>query len=303
LQFAVTPNASGTSDEICGYRVVGVLASQRGCIGETGNGRKVVLKLLEEDCLLKGQLHPSIKERLARVRELPQLQVANLISVERDQGQAYLIWEFLEGQTFEEFYTTRWPRDVILALREVVLCVEAMHLNGMVHGALHGRNIVIDRDARVRVTHLSPLLYTDPAEDERAMMHLIQDIVAKRGWERTGLGEIVQQSLGHPPTMRDLRAKLSAMIESRDLEAQFPTISNHAEEDVRTRRKAVYSAVAVACVGGAVALGAWLYARQGVADVPDPIEADPAAMRRPPAETPSPQGALMPGGAEVRAGS
>ena len=30
------------------------------------NGRRVVLKMLEADCLLKGQLHPMIKDRLGR---------------------------------------------------------------------------------------------------------------------------------------------------------------------------------------------------------------------------------------------
>ena len=145
-------------NDICGYRMLAPLPSNNGCVAETGTGRRVVLKILESDCLLQGQLHPSIKERLARVRELPQLQVANLICVDREEGTAYMIWEYLDGHTLDEFFATRWPREVMLALREVVLVVEAMHLNGIIHGALHGRNIIIDRDARVRLTHLSPLL-------------------------------------------------------------------------------------------------------------------------------------------------
>jgi hypothetical protein len=47
-------------------------------------GRQVVLKKLDDDCLLDGQLHPSIKLRLERVRELPVRCVANFLGVERD---------------------------------------------------------------------------------------------------------------------------------------------------------------------------------------------------------------------------
>src|SRR5688572_11634240 len=76
--------------EICGYRLLRVFPNYKACLADAGNGRKVVLKVLEADCLLKGQLHPSIKERLARVRELAHLQVSNLHGVEREGDTAYL---------------------------------------------------------------------------------------------------------------------------------------------------------------------------------------------------------------------
>ena len=43
---------------------------------------------MDHDCLLRGQLHPSIRERLSRVRELAHGGVANLYGVGRDGGES-----------------------------------------------------------------------------------------------------------------------------------------------------------------------------------------------------------------------
>src|SRR4051812_50121461 len=69
----------------------------------TSLDRKVVLKPLDGDCLLDGQLHPMIRQRLERVRELPLTGVANLIGVERVHGDAQLVWEFVDGTPLAEY--------------------------------------------------------------------------------------------------------------------------------------------------------------------------------------------------------
>ena len=53
---------------------------------------RVIRKPLDEDCLLDGDLHPNIRLRLSRVRELPMTAVANLHGVERAGEQVFLIW-------------------------------------------------------------------------------------------------------------------------------------------------------------------------------------------------------------------
>ena len=47
-------------------------------------------KPLSDDCLLGGELHPSIAERLARVRELPVSSIANFYGVSRDEQAVWL---------------------------------------------------------------------------------------------------------------------------------------------------------------------------------------------------------------------
>src|SRR3982751_1045875 len=92
-----TPPAPSVPDSICGYPVIAGLASSQASesdfLGPSfeakgPGGRSVVLKPLDRDCLLPSGLHPSIKERLARVRELALGSVANLYGVERESRDA-----------------------------------------------------------------------------------------------------------------------------------------------------------------------------------------------------------------------
>jgi len=133
----------------------------------------VVRKRLDDDCLLDGELHPSIAERLARVLELPVSSVANLHGVERDEHGVWLVWQFIDGITLDEFASqshSQAERDSIV--RELRLAVAAMHSHGIVHGAIHARNVIIDSRGRVCLTHISPLLYSDPADDIREVERL-----------------------------------------------------------------------------------------------------------------------------------
>jgi serine/threonine protein kinase len=160
------------------YRIIRALnpsATSYLCIDSSG--RQVVLKRLESDCLLRGRLHPSIRDRLLRVRELAMKEVATLHSVERISGSdAWLVWDFVDGRTLDEQMADPQisaHRRTQLA-RDVLRCVEALHARGIVHGAIHGRNIIVDANDQIHLTHISPLLYTDPAVDRAAVVELLK---------------------------------------------------------------------------------------------------------------------------------
>ena len=71
-----------TPTELCGYPVDSALSPEGTSFLAIGpGGRGVVLKKLPEDCLLGDALHPSIRERLARVRELAHGGVAIRVGV------------------------------------------------------------------------------------------------------------------------------------------------------------------------------------------------------------------------------
>ena len=140
----------------------------------TIHGRKVVLKPLDADCLLDGQLHPSIRLRLERIRELPMTAVANFHGVEIIDGRAMMIWEFLVGRGLEEVLANADQATVAKLKRDLLLVVEQLHGLGIVHGALHGRNAIVDDRGRLRITHLCPLLHNDLKIDLAA----IEDIFA-----------------------------------------------------------------------------------------------------------------------------
>jgi serine/threonine protein kinase len=159
------------------YRVERELAAGTFLATES-SGRRVVLKMLEADCLLKRQLHPMIHDRLARVRELAHLGVANLHGVERDGERAFCVWEFVEGITLEEFLHEYEPQDTRLAeiASQILTHVEALHGLGIVHGAIHARNVIIQPTGGIKLTHVSPLLYHEESVDIEAVGELLKEM-------------------------------------------------------------------------------------------------------------------------------
>src|SRR5262245_7904661 len=99
--------------------------------------RKTVLKPLPPDCLLEGQLNPTVADRLRRVREIAMTGVANLRGVERIDGSEFLLWDFVEGTRFDELATDakRSADEIVDLARELIHTVEHFHATGLVHGA------------------------------------------------------------------------------------------------------------------------------------------------------------------------
>ena len=251
-----------TPSELCGYPVDSALSDTNPTYLAIGpGGRGVVLKKLDDDCLLRGQLHPSIRERLGRVRELAHGGVANLYGVGREgDGEtagAWVIWEYLEGQPFSEYAAApnRTVRDVAMAGRELALAVDLLHMQGIVHGALAGGgNVIVSPAGAVRLTHVSPLLYADPAVDIEAVVHLLESCVAARGEGHSSLGRLLAQVRAEKLPLRPLAARLAALIESREPDEPDPAETQDAH---RPRRWARYAAVLVALLGIAAGIGAW----------------------------------------------
>lgn len=247
--------AAPTPAEVCGYPVVQTLTPGQTYLAIGPGGRGLVLKRMDEDCLLHGTLHPSIRERLSRVRELAHVGVANLHGVAREGNAAYLIWEYLQGKTFDEYVAEpqRIPRDILLLARELILSVEALHRQGIVHGALMGGNIIVAPEGTVRLTHISPLLYNDMEVDLDSVRGLLEDAAAARGEQNSMLAKVVAQEQSDGSSLRTLGAKVAALLET-------PAKSAEATPDVegmRIRRRTLLTALIVAIVGIALGYGAW----------------------------------------------
>ena len=265
--------------EIGGYEVVQELAADTALAMAEGN-RPVVLKTLDPDCLSiagsTSKLHPTIRDRLARVRELAHGRVANLHGVERDRGMAYLIWEYIPGQTIEEWGadTTNSPRDLLLAARDLILIVEALHARGIVHGAIHEQNVIVDPHGQLRLTHLSPLLYNDPQHDMASIADLLNTIAARRGEAAWSLASLVIEATKPDATLRRMGAAAASLIDLRRDES----IDAAAEqEDIRRRGTSRLGALAAVAAAVALALVIKRYAVQFDSKLPHPPEA-PRAM-------------------------
>jgi hypothetical protein len=167
------------------FEIIGSLNQAGTWLARDGAGRDVVLKAIYADCLLGDRLHPGIADRLARVRELAHPGVANLYAIQKNDGQMVAVWEYLAGETLEEYARRIQSREDFAGLeKEIRLSVQGLHVLGIVHGRLHERNIFVDARGKVLLTHVSPLLFYDAAVDDADLAMMFASLARARGWKR-----------------------------------------------------------------------------------------------------------------------
>lgn len=259
---------------VCGYELVRWLKEGRTALCRSDANRLLVLKKLDQDCLLEGDLHPDVRERLARIRELAHGQVATLISVERDaQGAVYAVWQYIAGVSFEAWACNkeRDQRQVARMMRELVLAVEAMHGQGIVHGCLHGGNIMVDEGGVLRLLDVSPLLFSDPQDDAAAMAKLFEAIVHCRGEKESLLGAGLIRQTENRAALSDFSKAISRMIQPQDLS---PAQVAEEQREEQTRRRALRWALTCALTAAVLAMAGWWAFSHSVAAPPEaPVEA------------------------------
>src|SRR4051812_45299981 len=153
------------------YTIERELTPGKSYLATDGTGHRVFLKMLPPDCLLADQLNPTVADRLRRVREIAMTDVANLRGVERAGEHVFLVWDYVDGEPFNA--STRDPRELA---RELTHTVEHFHSTGLVHGALHERNVLIDRNGTIKLIDVSPLLFLDPERDVKAVAAMCRRI-------------------------------------------------------------------------------------------------------------------------------
>jgi serine/threonine protein kinase len=193
------------------YEIVTELSPARSFLAHDPAGRSVVLKLLPNDCLLEGRLNPNIADRLRRVREIAMTNVANLRGVERDRDRAFLVWDFVQGVSFDTFAAdpNRTSDDAVRLVRELIHTVEHFHSTGLVHGALHSGNVLVDSTGRIMLIDVSPLLYLDAKRDERAVLEMCRKLVNLRRDADSPLAAAVIAAGETDAPMATLSARLS----------------------------------------------------------------------------------------------
>jgi hypothetical protein len=266
---------SSPHTEIGQYRPIRELAPGQTLLAVSRGGREVVLKRLASECLIeRGELHPSVRDRLTRVRELPEKAVANLHGVEREGEFTYAVWDYVHGVTFADpAIATALPlRELLLVARELVLTVESLHTAGLVHGAIKGTNVVVDASRRVRLTHVSPLLYDDPRNDARAVLDLLCDTLARRHEGGLPAGKAIAAARAERIPLRELASRLAVLTESPEATARG-IVSREGAGDARLRRRALLGAALAAVAGLTLAVSIiWYVAKQRDPSIPGPTE-------------------------------
>jgi hypothetical protein len=236
----------------------------------TRRGRQVILRQLPPDCLLEGQLYPSIRERLERIRQIPHAAVGALLGVESDSdGIVWLEWEWIDGQPFTDAASdpARSTRQVASLMRELALEVEAFHNAGLVHGALDDSSVLVDRLGKIRLTCASPLLHHDIAVDELAVMTMLQEVVDRRNEQESSLGQLIARARSENWALRAVRMELAGELDSNE---PSPAFGNAPRAESRLRTGALLAATIVAIVGAVTSLAIYLTVRRAQPSPPTP---------------------------------
>lgn len=264
------------------YTVVAELSPGKSVLASGPGGRLIVLKNLDPDCLSSlgnsPKLHPGIRDRLMRVSQLAHGRVANLHGVEHAGGRVYLVWEYAVGETLEHWALSKEisPSKLMLAAQELILTLEALHARGIVHGAIHGRNVIVDADGNLKLTHISPLLYGDPLHDLNCVAAVFSDLAKRRGEPDSPLARLAVAAEEPDANFRSVGAHAASLIDFRRDE-----ISDAAgrQADLIRRR---HSRIAAAGLLLAALLFSYVimqYSRQLAPKLPRPPEASPEAVR------------------------
>src|SRR5207253_3384972 len=84
---------------------------------------------------------------------------------------------------------------------QILTHVEGLHALGIVHGAIHGRNVIVRPDGGVTLTHVSPLLYHEMAVDVEAL----KELMARMGFEVENAGSVKEWVGVSGPVVREER--------------------------------------------------------------------------------------------------
>ncbi len=164
--------ASG--DEVAGYRVLKVLASTVGrttCLARDEGAVPPVERVLK--LFPPGQIPESVRREASVLAAVVHEHVLRLVDVANVPGGAcVLVVEYLQRGSLDRLLADRemlHAGEAVTILVSVMRGIDAMHRQGIVHGAILARNIHLDQNGRPVLTGLASAgRLGDPGVDDRA---------------------------------------------------------------------------------------------------------------------------------------
>ncbi len=164
-------------NQIANFRIVDKL-------GEGGMGvvfravdvqldRPVAIKMLNADLARDPQVVERFRSEARAQANLNHVNLATLYAFLVDQGNAFMVMEFVEGETFEQIINRRGPippEDAVPWFKQALLGIGAAHRMGIIHRDIKPSNLMLNRQGIVKVMDFG-----------------IAKVVGARGMTRTGM--------------------------------------------------------------------------------------------------------------------
>lgn len=128
----------------------------------------VALKVIRPEIVRHTRLVQAIRRSEEVATRLPHTNAARVLSIGEEEGTTFVVTEYVTGETLEAKCAKRAPLPYLEAVRIALQIADVLHYahqNGIVHGNLHPRNVLVTPKGLVKVTdfalaevYSSPLL-------------------------------------------------------------------------------------------------------------------------------------------------
>ncbi len=116
--------------------------------------REVAMKVLSSDLLKNPDLVARFRAEAKAQANLNHTNLATLYAFMLHEGTAYMVMEFIDGQTFDQMIRGRGPipeREAIPMFKQALLGVGYAHRAGIIHRDIKTTNLMLNRNGIVKV--------------------------------------------------------------------------------------------------------------------------------------------------------
>jgi serine/threonine-protein kinase len=118
-------------------------------------GRRVAIKILDDRHAADEQFVERFRREAKNAAGLSQPNIVSIYDRGEAEGTYYIAMEYLDGRSLKELIVTRGPAPISIAIdyaRQILAALRFAHRNGIVHRDIKPHNVLVDADARVKVT-------------------------------------------------------------------------------------------------------------------------------------------------------
>jgi serine/threonine-protein kinase len=118
-------------------------------------GRRVAIKILDDRHAADEQFVERFRREAKNAAGLSQPNIVSIYDRGEAEGTYYIAMEYLDGRSLKELIVTRGPAPISIAIdyaRQILSALRFAHRNGIVHRDIKPHNVLVDAEARVKVT-------------------------------------------------------------------------------------------------------------------------------------------------------